>query len=286
MSDVNMQDRNSLLDAFARTEERRSEPGEIMPLTMTTSAMPDRIVGAQKVAVRRDEGDVLRKIKILASAAGEEYYYRFPVKKKGGGVEYVEGPSIKLANDLARTYGNCEIDCRVMDLGDGWIFYARLSDLETGYSITRPFQQRKSQRGMRTADDRALDIAFQIGASKAIRNVICNGLQTFADFAFEEARSSMVEKVGKKLEDYRQRTIDGLAFRDVDLHRVEAIIGRAAKDWLAPDIARIIAMMKSINDGMATVDETFPPLDGNADKTETDASPPQHVEKFAGDTLV
>ena len=53
--------------------------------------------------------------------------------------------------------------------------------------MTRPFQQRKGQRGMRTGDDRALDIAFQIGASKAIRNVICNSLQSFADFAYLDA---------------------------------------------------------------------------------------------------
>ncbi|HMF27593.1 MAG TPA: hypothetical protein VKE42_02410, partial [Candidatus Cybelea sp.] len=33
-------------------------------------------------------------------------------------------------------------------------------------------------------------------------------------------------------------------------------------DWLAPDIARIVAMIEAVNDGMATLDETFPPLEG------------------------
>jgi hypothetical protein len=126
--------------------------------------------------------------------------------------------------------------------------------------MTRPFQQRKSQRGMRTGDDRALDIAFQIGASKAIRNVVVNSLQTFADFAFDEARNALVDKIGRSLESYRTRTLDGLTNKQIEVNRVERVIGRASKDWTAPDVARVIAMMRSIADGMTTIDETFPPL--------------------------
>ena len=57
-------------------------------------------------------------------------------------------------------------------MGDAWIIYARLMDLETGFAMTRPFQQRKGQKAMKTDDARALDIALQIGVSKAIRNVV------------------------------------------------------------------------------------------------------------------
>jgi hypothetical protein len=38
------------------------------------------------------------------------------------------------------------------------------------------------------------------------------------------------------------------------------VIGRPAKDWLAPDIARVLAMMRAIADGMASADDSFPPL--------------------------
>jgi hypothetical protein len=257
MTDVDLDDRGSLLDAFARSEPREQN---ISNLPVAKSPLPERIVGAQHVAIQRDEEKILNKLRLLAAAAGQDWYYRFPVKSKGGTTEYIEGPSIKLANDLARTFGNCEIETRVVDLGDSWLIYSRFVDLETGFSMTRPFQQRKSQRGMRVGDDRALDIAFQIGASKAIRNVVVNSLQTFADFAFEEARNALVDKIGKNLENYRMRTLEGLANKQIELLRVERVVGRAAKDWTAPDIARVIAMMRSIADGMTTVDETFPVL--------------------------
>jgi hypothetical protein len=107
--------------------------------------------------------------------------------------------------------------------------------------------------------DRQLDIAYQIGQSKAIRNVIVNCLGSFADYALEEARNSLVEKIGKDLASWRERTIQGIAKVPVELKRVERVIGRASKDWLAPDISQVISMLRSIADGMATIDETFPP---------------------------
>jgi hypothetical protein len=150
---------------------------------------------------------------------------------------------------------------RELDVGDAWTFYARFTDIETGFSMERAYRQRKSQSSMRTRDaDRQLDIAYQIGQSKAIRNVICNGLQVYCDYAFEHAQNSLVDKIGKSLEAWRERTLEGLRKMPVELPRVERVVGRASKDWLAPDIARIVAMMRSVADGMASVDEVFPPI--------------------------
>jgi hypothetical protein len=262
-------DRTSLLDAFAQTASRAPPPATVPAAErMGAGGAGLRVIGAQKIAVPRDEPKILQKLKVLAAAAGEGWYYRWPVKnKKTGKTEWVEGPSIKLANDVSRYFGNDEIDVRVIDLGDSWLIYARFTDYETGFSLTRPFQQRKSQRSISTEDGaRAQDIAFQIGCSKAIRNVVVNALQSISDFAFEEARYALVDKIGKDLATWRAKTIDKLAAK-VELKRVEAVIGRSAADWLAPDVAMIIAMMKAVSDGMATLDENFPPLTPPAAET-------------------
>jgi hypothetical protein len=221
---------------------------------------------------------VLQKLKALASAAGDDWYYRFPVRNnRENRTDYVEGPSIKLANDLARLYGNCEVEVRVLDLGSEWMIHARFNDLETGFAMERPFQQRKSQRAMKGDEGRALDIALQIGVSKAIRNVVVNALQTFSDFAFQEAKFSLVDKIGKQLPQYRERVASRLTDRGIDTKRVEHVIGRVSGEWLAPDVARVIALMKSVEDGMATLDETFPPLAAPAN---ADAKPESEGEKL------
>lgn len=274
MDQLDTKDRASVLDAFASPAPR----GELVPaggFPQQQLAEVGRPIGAQAVAVHRDEATILQKLRALASAAGDDWYYRIPVKKKvkdeATGREtwvqdYIEGASIKLANDLARMYGNCEIETRVVDVGQSWLIYARFSDLETGFSMTRPFQQRKGQKALGTKDDgRALDIALQIGVSKSIRNVIVNALQTFADFAFEEAKDSLIEKIGKKLPAWKERVELRLSERKIDMKRAEIVLGRAFADWRAADVAKVVALIKSIDDGMSTTDDTFPALE--ADKT-------------------
>lgn len=265
MNDTATRDeRRSALDEFAAKTMR--EPGQdVATIPQAATGLP-AIHGAQAVAVKRDTRSVLREIGELAAAAGSDWYYRWPVKnKRKNTTDWVEGPSIKLANDIARIFGNCEIDCRVQDIGSHFLFHARFVDLQTGYALTRPFQQRKSAARMGDDAARNEDIALQIGASKAIRNVTVNALQTYADYAMEEAKGALVDKIGGQIERYRSSTVERIG-KLVSLDRVEAVVGRPAKDWLAPDIARVIAMGTAIADGMATIDETFPPLGSSDDE--------------------
>lgn len=218
----------------------------------------DSVVTAQAVKIRRRPSDVIQRMKVLAAAAGEEYRYSFPVKSKTGRTSTVEGPTIKLANDLAREYGNCMVDVRVVEQGDKWIYYARFIDLETGFCMTRPFAQRKEQKTMKTDDGRAADIVFQIGSSKAIRNVIVNALQTYADITFQAAKDSLVQTIGQDIEGWRKRISDRCAELDFDLKRIEVSVGKPVKEWIASDIAKVVAELKSVRDGMATFDDLYP----------------------------
>lgn len=242
-------------------------PGELSqgqlvagPANAGTISVNDGIISAQRVAVERDEQKILNKLKIMASMAGDKYYYRFPVKSKNGSTNYIEGPTIKLANDLSRIYGNCLVDARVFDNGDNWIFYARFVDIETGYSLTRAYQQRKGQKTINTKDaGRALDQIFQIGQSKAQRNVICKALESYTDFALEIAHKSIVERIGKNLGASVEKAKNWLAEMRVDVRRVEKTVGKTADQWTAPDVARVVAEMSAVRDGMAIADEIWPP---------------------------
>jgi hypothetical protein len=257
--------RSNDLAEFANAQGQPLQPARGSALVRPTTGLAERIIGAQHVHVYRDEAKILQKLAAIAAAAGNDWFYRFPVKKKDGGTDWIEGPSIKLANDVARIFGNNVNEVREIDVGDAWVFYARFTDIETGFSMERAYRQRKSQGSLKTKDaDRQLDIAYQIGQSKAIRNCIVNSLQIYADYAFDQARNSLIEKIGKDLAGWRDRTLQGLARMPVDAVRVERVIGRAHRDWLAPHVAQVVAMMKSVADGMASVDEVFPPIEASA----------------------
>jgi hypothetical protein len=219
------------------------------------------VVMAQPTKAPRDEAKILRKIDTMAGAAGENWFYRFPVKKKGGGIDYIEGPSIDAADAVSRYYGNCKVDCAVVDAGPAWVIYSRFTDFETGYTLIRPFLQSKAGSRLGGEDDeRRLQIALAIGTSKSQRNVIVHALRDFTDRAFEGAKRNLVARIGGKLDEYRQRCARRIAeFGPEMLPRVERVYGRKVMDWLAPDLARIIAEIRSINDGMASVDDTWPP---------------------------
>src|SRR5262252_7279355 len=227
-----------------------------------TGGIAERIIAGQQLPPRNLE-KILREISLIAKSRGNDYYYRFPVKdRRAGTTDYIEGPTIKLANDVARIYGKFLVETRVQDQGDSWIFYSRAFDVESYFLMERAFQQRKSQTSIDSKSyDRQQDIAFQIGQSKSIRNVIVNALQSICDYAFEEAKGSLVEKIGKDLASWRQRTIEGLQNMPLDLRRAERAVGRPATAWIASDIATLIAMMHTVADGMATTDETFPSLE-------------------------
>lgn len=269
MTETAQQERVSALDEFAALKSDRA-PTQYQALPGGNDLIAH---GSMPVHAPRDEGKILQRLKTLAAAMGDDWFFRFPVKnRKHNRTDYIEGPSIKLANELARIWGNCEVDCRTQDMGDYWLIHARFIDLETGFALTRPFQQSKSGGRLGGDDDnRRLEIAHSIGISKAERNVVVNALSSFATFAFEEARNSLVDKIGRDLPAWRERTAERIA-ANVDLARVEAVIGRKAAEWLAPDIARTIALMKGVTDGMASLDETFPPLAGKSNAAASSTS--------------
>lgn len=227
---------------------------------LPATSFGEQVVVAQRMGrdQRRDIESFTQRMKVLASMAGESYRYSFPVKTKGGGSKTIEGPSIALANDLVREYGNCRVIPYVQDQGGYYIFYATFVDYETGFSMTRAYRQRKGQVTMKTDSERQEDIVFQIGQSKAIRNVVVNALGTFVDFVYEEARQSLVNKIGKNLAAWHTKISDGCIQKGYDISRIERAVGRPLGDWLATDVARVIAELKSVGDGMTSFDDLYP----------------------------
>lgn len=135
-----------------------------------------------------------------ADLAGESFFYGW-----GAGKDRIEGPSIDCAMSLIRSYGNCAIELRpVLDMFDSWIFTAAFVDLETGFTLERQFRQSKRWVVHGKHDEaRKEDIRFQIGQSKAIRNVVLNALPKWlsskmVDRAKDGVRTSIEKLVGEK----------------------------------------------------------------------------------------
>ena len=222
------------------------------------------LITAQKVAVSRNIAKIMQNLKVLCAAAGRNYVYSWPVKdRQNNRTQTIEGGTIKLANDLARTYGNCYLGIEeVVDTGTHWQFKAVFTDLETGFSLSRPFQQSKDKnigKGMRD-QSRAEDLIYQIGASKALRNVVLNALSTFADYMVEESKHSLLDWVHTN-EDKANEFVDGVMDSfSIDIKRIEALIGRERKKWTVKNLVTVMMELRGIKEGMSSPDDSFPSL--------------------------
>jgi hypothetical protein len=220
------------------------------------------IVTAVRVEVPRDEAKILQKLASVAAFAGDEVLlYRWPVRnRRTGKTDTVEGPTVKAAYAIQRCYGNSRTDIASVDIGPAWIFKAVFSDFEAGVQTARLFQQHKGVAKIGGEDDaRRLDMSFQIGQSKAIRNAIVAHLELpFVVYMTDVARQNLVARIGKNVNHYRERVAKRLAEIEVALPRVERQLGKPLAEWLAADIARVITEIKAVVDGMALASESWP----------------------------
>ena len=246
------------LDAF----ERAGQPTQGVPAVQNfapPSIGQTEFVIAQRIPNPRRYSTIMERMRALANMAGDKYVYGWEVNdKKNNRKTWIEGPTIKLANDLWREFGNCVVDVRVRDEGAHWMFYARFIDLETGANMTRAYQQRKGQDTGMKDSQRSLDMVLQIGQSKAIRNVVCNALQTLTEFCVEEAKKSIITKIAAKPEDARNWILNELQRLQIERKRVEVIYGRSSTNWTVPDMAKIYTELRGVIDGMVNADDVWP----------------------------
>ena len=217
---------------------------------------------AQPVIKERDHGRLMQTLKALASSFGENYVYMWDVNdknsKRADKKTTIEGPTIQLTNDLAREYGNCALDIREIESNTHWVFYGRFTDLQTGYTLTRAFRQRKNALAGNYENDRKLDMAYQMGQSKCLRNVVDNALRNYAEFMMEESKRALPDKIKADPEKYNKWITKGLDQFGVGEQDAARAVGRPRDEWTNRDMAKVFSALKAISEGLTTAAEAFP----------------------------
>lgn len=218
----------------------------------------------------RERNQVINACEDEARIAGDEFYYSWTIKTKQG-PRLVEGLSVQGALASARNWGNCAVPVDVEETEDAYIFTASFLDMETGFNLQRSFRQRKEQNiGSKYDDARAEDIVFQIGQSKAIRNVILNALPSWLiSKVLAKAKENIIEKINTMgLATAKQKTIDFLGKYGITVERIENKLGKKSSTWMAEDLALLQGAMKTLLAGQESADSLFPEVNQEAtDKT-------------------
>lgn len=236
------------------------EDGLVEDIRHGQTAMQVRSPYATAVMVQRPRSlqHVERRCMEEAAIAGDEFYYSW---SQGGKV--IEGLTVQAALAIARNFGNSAVDVRVEESGFAYIFVASFVDLETGFNLSRAFRQNKQQPKNKKGEDiysgdRGQDVVFQIGQSKAIRNVVLNAMPSWlASKVMTTAKENVVEKIKKmgpeKAKDMITRKAESLG---IPLQKIEGVWGKQGV-WSIEGIVQISSALRAIEDGFETADSIF-----------------------------
>ena len=201
---------------------------------------------------------VIEKCKNEAALGGESFYYSW---SQGGSI--IEGLTVGAALMMIRNWGNCAVDVRVQELPNSYVFYGAFIDLETGFNLVRPFKMSKQSPKNKQGRDiysgeRGKDIIFQIGASKATRNVTLNAIPKYiADEVIAIAKKNVVKQVEKMgVPAATEKILKKADALKIPFDRVEANYGKK-ESWNINKIVAVMGALRSVEDGVESMEEVF-----------------------------
>jgi hypothetical protein len=185
--------------------------------------------------------------------------YSYP---KGGAT--VTGSSIRLAEEIARCYGNIEYGIREMSKRDGiseMMAFAR--DLENNVSSTKTFtvehvSYTKSKGKQALVDPRDI---YEVGANQGARRVRACILAVVGkhleEFALEECKKTMQGDISIPIQDRINEMISAFKAIGVTSENISHRLGKNLDNILPDEIAELRGIFNSIRDNFTTASDWF-----------------------------
>lgn len=203
----------------------------------------------------------------------EKATYTFP-----RGKETVSGPSIRLAEVLARNWGNCAAGLEVLERKSGTgavpgrsVMRAYAWDLETNAYIARQFETehvRETQSGgYKLTGDRDL---YEIEANKGARRLRTCILQMIpgdvTQAAVDKCRWVLAQGIAPDMADQKkrpeliQKTVAVFEKMGVSRADLEDYLSAKCVAWTADHMLRLKEIKNGLDDGILSIGEIFPRL--------------------------
>lgn len=192
----------------------------------------------------------------LDEESAEECIYALP---RGG--KPIKGPSIRFAEILKQSFGNCRAAARVVAV-DRVEMYVEAEgvfhDLETNSSTTARVRRRISDKRGKVFNDDMIIVTGNAACSIAMRNAILAGVpKPLWRRAYETVQSTITGDVSTLTEN-REKAFKALAAFGVKPEQVFAALGReGVEDISVDDIGTLRGMYAALKNGEATVEEMF-----------------------------
>lgn len=185
--------------------------------------------------------------------------YRFP---RGG--QSVEGPSIRLAEELARCWGNIAYGMRELSRRDGESeMEAYAWDQQTNVLSTQTFTVRhlrdKRGGGEKLKDERDIyEVTANMGSRRLRARILAVLPPDLVDAAVEECRRTVKDGGGQKpLADRVRGMTQAFVKLGITADMIAARLGRPLDTITPDDLAEYLGIFQSIRDGASNINEWF-----------------------------
>jgi hypothetical protein len=186
--------------------------------------------------------------------------YKFP---RGG--QSVEGPSIRLAEELARAWGNIDYGIKELSRRNGESeMEAYAWDQETNVRSSQTFTVKhiRDTRGGGKAltDERDVyELTANQGARRLRARILAVLPPDLVDAAVEQCRRTLIDGAEKSLVDRVRDMTQAFARHGVTADMLAARLGRPLDTATPEDVVDLRAIFQSIKDGASSVREWFAP---------------------------
>lgn len=245
------------------------DPGELLPSRAgsgddgTVAAVDQQVVTAKRYPRFAKPGAVKRFVSTATQLAtlndeiAAECMYSVPRDKKP-----IEGPSARLAEIVAHTYGNLRCQAKVLGETPDGRFIRAVSvawDLEQNVAISYEVTRRIVDKNGRKYNDDMIGVTSNAAASIALRNSILKVVpKSYWQPIYLEVRKAAIGNA-KTFSAKKAAAFEYLAKMGVTPDRILAALGVASEDDITLDhVATLRGTATAIKAGELSVDNAFP----------------------------
>jgi hypothetical protein len=249
----------SLVNPFARSLSEHVNAGTV---EIESSRAVAEAQGKLVIAKRFPRNEARAYSKIIDSCKrvglAEEATYSFP---RGG--QTVSGPSIRLAEELARVWGNIDYGIRELSRRDGLSeMEAYAWDLETNTSSSQKFSVRHIRDtkggGIELKDERDIyELTANQGARRLRARILSILPPDIVEAALSECRRTLAGGNDEPIADRARKMIKAFGKFGVTAAMIEARLAHSLDTILPDEIADLQGIFNSLKSGMSKAGDWF-----------------------------
>ena len=244
----------------------------------------------------RDQAVAFQRIMDACSRPGlaEEALYAYP---RGG--QTVSGPSIRLAEELARCWGNIDYGMKELSRRDGETeMEAYCWDLETNVYSAQKFtvkhlRDKKGGASVLTDERDIYEIGANMGSRRMRARILAVVPGDVVDAAVERCRATLAGKTDTPMVDRIRALVSAFGGLGVGVNLIEKRFGKPTAELTPDDLVDLRAIFKGLKDGVSKIGDWFGDQTGQAAQTPTAAvvnagaagkaeAPPAPVQEVSG----